>query len=83
MTSEAIKKTIHALAFIQPSMVNTVLDDTKMWDALYEAHKRFECELRDAGFSWDAILHIERLGSAIYSKREQGRLEKSMLYWLA
>ena len=82
MTNEAIKKTIYAFAFIQPSIVSTVLVDTKVWNALYEAHKRLERELREAGFSWDAILHLERLGTAIYYKREQGKLDKSMLYWL-
>lgn len=82
MRSKDIKNTIHALAFIQPLMVDAVLKDNKAWNSLYEAHKRFERALREEGFSWETIQHIEHLGDVIYQKREQGTLEMSMFFWL-
>lgn len=79
---DSIKSAIRILIHMQPIMIAQTHLNSNLWERLYQKEKQYEKLLRKAGFSWNAIMHIENLGSALYFKNYCKTGAKEAAKWM-
>lgn len=79
---DSIKSVIRILVHIQPLMIAQSRLNSNLWEKLYQRERHYEKLLRKAGFSWNSIIHIENLGSALYFKNHRKTGAKEAAKWM-